>query len=119
MRKRFNEMTQDEKDNFIKIQVQKMLGNYPKRHYDDVLVEDDHYMMTNDLQELRERFLEYNIPFPKAEDLKNNANLAQGLREKMIELKVHFSLTIKNNNLILNYYREREDFVPMIYIHSL
>lgn len=98
MTKKYDEMTKDEKDEFIKNQIQKMLGNFPKRHYDDVLVkikreihvpkteiqkeeipdfveitenetmyylrwlQDLHYIMTNDIQELRERFLQYNIP---------------------------------------------------------
>ena len=155
MTKKYDEMTKDEKDDFIKNQIQKMLDNYPKRHYDDVLVkikreihvpkteiqkeeipdyveitenetmfclrwlQDLHYIMTNDIQELRERFLQYNIPFPNVEDFKNNTKLAQEVRNKMDELKVHFSMIIYNNDLILNWYRKKDDSVPMIYKYPL
>lgn len=155
MTKKYDEMTKDEKDEFIKNQIQKMLDNYPKRHYDDVLVkikreihvpkteiqkeeipdyveitenetmfclrwlQDLHYIMTNDIQELRERFLQYNIPFPNVEDFKNNTKLAQEVRNKMDELKVHFSMIIYNNDLILNWYRKKDDSVPMIYKYPL
>ena len=155
MTRKYDEMTKDEKDEFIKNQIQKMLNNYPKRHYDDVLVkikreihvpkteilkeeipdyveitenetmyclrwlQDLHYIMTNDIQELRERFLQYNIPFPNVEDFKNNTKLAQEVRNKMDELKVHFSMIIYNNDLILNWYRKKDDSVPMIYKYPL
>lgn len=155
MTKKYDEMTKDEKDEFIKNQIQKMLDNYPKRHYDDVLVkikreihvpkteiqkeeipdyveitendtmfclrwlQDLHYIMTNDIQELRERFLQYNIPFPNVEDFKNNTKLAQEVRNKMDELKVHFSMIIYNNDLILNWYRKKNGSVPMIYKYHL
>lgn len=155
MTKKYDEMTKDEKDEFIKNQIQKMLDNYPKRHYDDVLVkikseihvpkteiqkeeipdfveitenetmyylrwlQDLHYIMTNNIQELRERFLQYNIPFPNVEDFKNNTKLAQEVRDKMDELKVHFSMIIYNNELILNWYRKNDGSVPMIYKYPL
>ena len=79
--------------------------------------EEVNYVMTSDIKELRERFFKLGVPFPRAEDMRENTMLALVVREKMKELGVRWSMVFYKGSVILNYYYPK--YEPMIYIYKL